>query len=143
VPPAKKRKESIRIIIPPVPPQLDAEFGAGPLESRRVQIGEALRASGLDEQATASVLAGVVRTLTEKTNETGNVDRLLVDVVKEVFRHLASPERSGPGDSSVFVQMIHNVPRPERPRRQLSQAPAAELDAHPELPIVDVALSPD
>jgi hypothetical protein len=98
-----------------------------PPQNRRVQIGEALREKGMDEHALAGALVGVVGTLTRNTDETGNVERLLVDVLKECSRHLTAPEQDPRDDSSVFVHMIHNVPRPQRLPKSVP-VPAAILD---------------
>jgi hypothetical protein len=89
----------------------------------RTQLGDAMRKRGLDEHAIAEGYVHVVQTLTARTDSTGNVDKLLVDVLKECSRHLAPPERTGPGDAPVFVQLIHNVPRPERSERALAPRP--------------------
>ena len=75
-----------------------------------------MRKYGLDEHTIAETYAGVVQTLRSK-NEGDGIEKLLVDVLKECTRVLEPPakstDRSG-GDTLVQVQLIHNVPRPER-----------------------------
>lgn len=81
-------------------------------------MGEALRRQGLDEHAVAGNWVDVVNKLTGDDPEGGSVEKLLVDVLKECSRQLETgwaqaPERSA--DAPVFVQLVHNVARPERP----------------------------
>jgi len=93
---------------------------------KRVAMGEALRREGLDERMVAETYAGVVATLKSKTDEDG-VQKLLVDILKECTRHLdpsRPTDRSGTGDTPVTVQLIHAVPRPERPPALPSRGPA-------------------
>ena len=56
---------------------------------------------------------GVVKKLEKKTSESDSVEKLLVDVLKECSRHLAS-DADANADAPVIVQLVHNVPRPER-----------------------------
>jgi hypothetical protein len=84
---------------------------------KRVRLGDALRQRGLDEHEVADNFVGVIEKLKEKTDKSGGVEKLLVDVLKECSRHLepARPaDRLGTGDVPVHVHMVHNVTRPER-----------------------------
>lgn len=85
---------------------------------KRVRIGEALRSEGLDEHAVAETYAQEVEKLKSKRKSDGGTEKLLFDIMKECSRHLESSrptERSGAGDTPVTVQLVHVVPRPERP----------------------------
>jgi hypothetical protein len=79
-------------------------------------LGEALRASGFDELALAGNYVHFVDALKEKSDETGSVEKLLVDVLKECATHLddAPPPRTGPSGTPVVVQLVHTVRRPNR-----------------------------
>jgi len=93
---------------------------------KRVAMGEALRREGLDERMVAETYASVVATLKDKSDKNGSVQKLLVDVLKEFARHLdpsRPTDRSGTGDTPVTVQLIHAVPRPERPPPPTGQGP--------------------
>jgi hypothetical protein len=83
-----------------------------------VRLGDALRECGLDEHSVADSYVGVIEKLKDKTDKSGGVEKLLVDVLKECSRHL-EPVRPtggpGPGDVPVHVHLVHNVSRPERP----------------------------
>ena len=88
-----------------------------------------MRRSGLDEYKVARTFAGVVDKLSDGTKDTGGVQKLLVDVLKECSRHLDPPqsERAAPA-APVHITMVHNVPRPFRtqpPPQQLNPAPSA------------------
>jgi hypothetical protein len=97
-------------------------------------IGEALREQGLDERAVAATFVHVLRKLTRKTDTTGSVEKLLVDVLKECSRHLGPSERAAATDSAVIVQLIHRVPRPERLNHS-DGPPSPEL--RPAMPATD------
>jgi hypothetical protein len=106
-----------------------------------------MRRSGLDEYKVARTFAGVVDKLSDGKNpkDTGGVQKLLVDVLKECSRHLDPPqsERAAPA-APVQITMVHNVPRPFRtqpPQQQLNAAslvdaaaPASEPAASPASP---------
>jgi hypothetical protein len=94
-----------------------------------------MRRSGLDEYKVARTFAGVVDKLSDGTKDTGGVQKLLVDVLKECSRHLDPPqsERAAPA-APLHITMVHNVPRPFRtqpPQQQPQQLNVA--------PLVDVA----
>jgi hypothetical protein len=102
-----------------------------------------MRRSGLDEYKVARTFAGVVDKLSEGNKDTGGVQKLLVDVLKECSRHLDPPqsERAAPA-APVHITMVHNVPRPVRtqtPPQQLNAAPSA---APPTEPVTQPAASP-
>ena len=83
-----------------------------------MRIGDALRREGLDEHAVAETYAQQVERLKNKGKSDGGTGKLLFDIMKECARHLESSrptERSGAGDTPVTVQLVHVVPRPERP----------------------------
>lgn len=83
-----------------------------------VRIGDALRREGVDERTIAETYAGEIVELKEKKRKDGGIKKLLFDMLKECSRHLESSrptERSGAGDTPVTVQLVHVVPRPERP----------------------------
>jgi hypothetical protein len=91
-----------------------------------------MRRSGLDEYKVARTFAGVVDKLSDGTKDTGGVQKLLVDVLKECSRHLDPPqsERAAPV-APVHITMVHNVPRPVRTQtppqqQQLNAAPVAD-----------------
>ena len=93
--------------------------------SPRIRIGDAMRRSGLDEYKVARTFAGVVDKLSDGNKDTGGVQKLLVDVLKECSRHLDPPqsERAAPA-APVHITMVHNVPRPVR-----TQTPPQQLNA--------------
>jgi hypothetical protein len=79
-------------------------------------MGEALRRQGLDEHALAGNWVHVVEQLKKGEAEAGNVEKLLVDVLKECSRQLeaeAEQASKGSGDAPP-VQLVHKVHRPER-----------------------------
>jgi len=102
----------------------------------RIRIGDAMRRSGLDEYKVARTFAGVVDKLSDGTKDTGGVQKLLVDVLKECSRHLDPPqsERTAPA-APVQITMVHNVPRPFRTQPP-QQQPQTQLNA---APLVDAA----
>ena len=78
-------------------------------------MGEALRKVGLDELEIAGNMSHVVGKLKEKTDSTGTVEKLLLDALKECMRNLDSPDASANKSATpVVVQLVHNVPRPQR-----------------------------
>jgi hypothetical protein len=98
-----------------------------------------MRRSGLDEYKVARTFAGVVDKLSDGNKDTGGVQKLLVDVLKECSRHLDPPqsERAAPAVPA-HITMLHLVPRPVRtqtPPQQLNPAPSAA-------PLTESAASP-
>jgi len=96
----------------------------------RVRIGEAMRRTGLDEYKVARTFAVVVDKLSGKNpKDSGGVQKLLVDVLKECSRHLDPPhsERDTPSVPS-RIMLIHHVPRPDR-----TPKPPPQLDAAPDV----------
>ena len=106
-----------------------------------------MRRSGLDEYKVARTFAGVVDKLSDGTKDTGGVQKLLVDVLKECSRHLDPPqsERATPA-APVQITMVHNVPRPFRtqapPQPQLNAAPLVDAAAPSAAPPTEPAASP-
>jgi hypothetical protein len=79
-------------------------------KKKRFAMGEALRASGVDERAVASAYARAIE-------QEGDVEKLLVEILKECARHLEPPGSLGQvsaDDGPAVVQLVHNVPRPAR-----------------------------
>jgi|ERR1700720_981862 len=113
----------------------------------RVRIGEAMRRTGLDEYKVARTFAVVVDKLSGKNpKDSGGVQKLLVDVLKECSRHLDPPhsERDAPSAPS-RIMLIHHVPRPDRTPKQppqLSPAPASDAIAQPDATSSDAAAPP-
>jgi hypothetical protein len=95
-----------------------------------------MRRTGLDEYKVARTLNGVVDKLSDgKTpKDTGGVQKLLVDVLKECSRHLDPPqsERAAPAVPA-HITMVHLVPRPVRTQTppQQQQLDAASTAAPP------------
>jgi hypothetical protein len=94
-----------------------------------------MRRSGLDEYKVARTFAGVVDKLSDGNKDTGGVQKLLVDVLKECSRHLDPPqsERAAPAVPA-HITMLHLVPRPVRtqtPPQQLNPAPSAAPASEP------------
>ena len=113
----------------------------------RVRIGEAMRRSGLDEYKVARTFAVVVDKLSGKNpKDSGGVQKLLVDVLKECSRHLDPPhsERDTPAAPS-RIMLIHHVPRPDRtpkPQPKLDAAPASDAVAQPDATSASDAAAP-
>jgi hypothetical protein len=106
-----------------------------------------MRRSGLDEYKVARTFAGVLDKLSDgkKAKDTGGVQKLLVDVLKECSRHLDPPqsERAAPAVPA-HITMLHLVPRPVRtqtpPQQQLNAAPGT--DATSAAPTTEPTASP-
>jgi hypothetical protein len=107
----------------------------------RIRIGDAMRRTGLDEYKVARTLNGVVDKLSDgkAPKDTGGVQELLVDVLKECSRHLDPPqsERAAPA-APAHITMVHFVPRPVRTQsqtppqqQQLGGTPEAAQPAEP------------
>ena len=83
--------------------------------SQRVTMKEAMREQGLDEQKVAATIAGTLDVLCNSVGDQG-ITKLLVDVLKDCARLLEPPkgEHGGLGEGPVTVELVHDVPRPER-----------------------------
>lgn len=87
---------------------------------KRVRIGEALRKIGFDEYAIAQRYADTVDRLKDKSDRSGNVEKLLIDVLKECSRLIepmrpeTASDRAGVRSAALHVHLVHNVPRPTR-----------------------------
>jgi hypothetical protein len=82
---------------------------------KRVRLGKALRMAGLDEHVVAKNYVNVVEKLAKKTAEENDIQKLLVDVLKECSRVLDQPDaQNQPADGPAPVQLIHNLARPDR-----------------------------
>jgi hypothetical protein len=81
------------------------------------RIGDALRQRGFDEHTIADHYVDVAHRLKGKSDTSGSVEKLLIDVLKECSKYLEprplerADERSG---TAVHVHLVHNVPRPAR-----------------------------
>ena len=102
-----------------------------------------MRRTGLDEYKVARTFAGVVDKLSDGTKDTGGVQKLLVDVLKECSRHLDPPQTERAASAApVHITMVHNVPRPVRtqtPPQQLNAAPLVDAAAPSATPATDAA----
>jgi hypothetical protein len=116
----------------------------------RIRIGDAMRRTGLDEYKVARTFAGVLDKLSDGNKDTGGVQKLLVDVLKECSRHLDPPqsERAAPA-APVHITMVHNVPRPfrtqtppQQSQQQLNAAPLVDPAAPSATPASEPAASP-
>lgn len=97
-----------------------------------MRFGEALRSLGMDEFALAHRMIGISNALADEKSQkgAGNREKLHLEVLKEFTKHLdpprpaggpgafgsgfGGPSFGGSGDPPVIVQLVHNVPRPER-----------------------------
>lgn len=77
-----------------------------------MRMGQALRREGIDEHTVAEAWAEVVDMLKGKTEENDDVEKLLVDVLKECSKHLEEDNKAA-GPPPVHVKLIHNVARPQ------------------------------
>ena len=83
---------------------------------KRIRIADALRKEGLGEREVARKLADVVTRLTPGHESMETNDKLLLDTLKECFRHLDDPAGPVVLGAPVSVNLVHNVPRPARTR---------------------------
>jgi hypothetical protein len=111
----------------------------GARRRKPVRIGEALRQRGFDEHTIADSYVDVAQRLKGKSDKTGGVEKLLVDVLKECSRHLEPPrppdragDRLGTANAPIHIHLIHSVTRPAR-------TPSDEFRA----PMLEAGLSPD
>ena len=110
---------------PPKSRQTESPPQPTPPEKKRrrkaMSIGQALRTHGLDEHKIADTYVHVVGKLTGGEETAGTVEKLLVDVLKECSKQIEMAQESQRGPAGpTIVQLVHNVPRPER-----TVAPAA------------------
>lgn len=99
-----------------------------------VRIGDALRQRGFDEDTIADHYVYVARRLKGKSDKSGGVEKLLVDVLKECSKFLepAKPpertgERLGASGAPIHVHLVHSVTRPARDARGEAPAPSGRL----------------
>jgi hypothetical protein len=118
----KKKKSTSSRESSAIPPELSRLFSDLKLRrdgppGPRIPIGEALRERGLDEYTIADTYVHVVGKLTAGKSDSGGVQKLLVDVLKECSRQIEAsqpPMRSANPDAPVIVQLVHTVTRPVR-----------------------------
>jgi len=79
--------------------------------AKKLWIGEAMRARGLDETKVAETYAAVLDTLIEK-KPSSTIEKLLVDVLKECTRLLEPP--TGEESKPARIRLVHKVARPKR-----------------------------
>ncbi len=82
----------------------------------RVSIGEALRQHGVDEHVVAENYVHVLGKLTAENPDSGGVQKLLVDLLKEFSRQIeaSQPPARASADAPVIVQLVHSIARPTR-----------------------------
>lgn len=104
---------------------------------KAVGIGRALRLRGFDEHAIADNYIEVTERLKGKSDKSGSVEKLLVDVLKECSKYI---EPARPADqlrqAPVHIHLVHNVTRPARivppaSAPVLDVAPSAETATNP------------
>jgi len=79
-----------------------------------MSVDEALRKEGMGEREYAASLGRFVAKVEGKDKQL----KLMLDGIKEWGRHFQAKRASDSSDSHdapVIVQLVHNVPRPERP----------------------------
>jgi hypothetical protein len=107
---AKATRRRVREPIPNMPVRKPSR------RKQKVTLREAMREQGLDEQKLAATIAGTLDRLCSGGPE-DSVSKCLVDVIKESVRVLDTPrnlDRTNYGDGAVTVELVHEVPRPER-----------------------------
>jgi hypothetical protein len=82
------------------------------LPQQVLKVAEALRVAGLDELK----FTNMFRRLIYRISKPNQSAKLLLDAIKEWGRHLAPAGTSdrAASDAPVPIQLIHNVPRPDR-----------------------------
>jgi hypothetical protein len=106
-----------------------------------VGIGKALRQRGFDEHTIADHYVDVTQRLKGKSDNSGSVEKLLVDVLKECSKYIEppkGPDRSGDraGNAPVHVHLVHNVTRPVRGERVIEPPSSIDVEAE-SLPAAD------
>jgi hypothetical protein len=127
-----------------VEPRHDESTAAGKRRKRRrkaVGIGKALRQRGFDEHTIADHYVDVTQRLKGKSDKSGSVEKLLVDVLKECSKYIepAKPaDRCGDraGNAPVHVHLVHNVMRPVRAERAIEPPSVIDVEAE-SLPVAD------
>jgi hypothetical protein len=83
------------------------------LPRSRIRLRSAMRRAGLDEWKVAWLLNYKIDRLAESTKSSDN--KLLLDYLKEAARHLdPASARATTGQDTSTIEMVHNVPRPNR-----------------------------
>jgi hypothetical protein len=96
------------------PPSATLTLPKRPRRRKRMSVDDALRKEGMGEREYAASLGRFVAKVEGKDKEL----KLMLDGIKEWGRHFQAKRASDSSDSSdgpVIVQLVHNVPRPERP----------------------------
>lgn len=112
----EKRDDQIQLLLHDVREETEFEEESAEIywrnqAARRLRIGEALRANGLDEKKVAQIYTGVLDALMTRKSSSA-VEKLLVDVLKECTRLLEPPQKSENRPSR--IRLVHRVPRPKR-----------------------------
>ncbi len=95
---------------------------------RRVKMGDAMRGLGLDELKLAETFSSLLDRVDKPKKE-----KMLLEVLRECGKLLEvypSASRSAGGSDPVPVQLVHSVPRPERP----AAATADQAPLQPDMP---------
>ncbi|MBZ5696797.1 MAG: hypothetical protein LAN36_15735 [Acidobacteriia bacterium] len=96
------------------PPSATLTLPKRPRRRKRMSVDEALRKEGMGEREYAASLGRFVAKVEGNNDEL----KLMLDGIKEWGRHFQEKRASDSSDSRdtpVIVQLVHNVPRPERP----------------------------
>ncbi|MFZ0213437.1 MAG: hypothetical protein WBE20_07200 [Candidatus Acidiferrales bacterium] len=84
----------------------------------RVRMRTALRATGLDEWKVAYTLNQKVDDLAKRKSKepagTAARNKLLLDYLKEVSRHLDPPSVRAAAEADAATEIVHDIPRPNR-----------------------------
>ena len=89
-----------------------AELLASEKPKRRLRMADAMRMEGVDE----CVVAKTYKSLLERTkeNDTAQGAKLLLETARDCVEILEPADESDEIPANAIVQLIHNVPRPER-----------------------------
>jgi hypothetical protein len=86
--------------------------------AKRIRIGDALREQGMDERAVAARLINIHESLRTGTGDVGTREKLQIDLLEKFTRQLDPPRAidrdDGDAGAPIIVQLVHNVPRPQR-----------------------------
>jgi hypothetical protein len=125
---------AFRSLRPPSPAQQQG------IAHPRLTMSEALRLMGVNEIVLAEHYADTLSKLSGKAEDRDGVAKLFIDFLKECTRHLDSPRSSSSApagaaaanETRVFVNLIHEVARPNRPTPASIATEAATAAAPPD-----------
>jgi hypothetical protein len=106
-------------------PQMSAVLSELPAQDkpkRRLKMSDALRIEGVDETAVAKTY----RALLGRTDSDASTQdaKLLLETARDCAELLDPPRGSDEIPANAVVQLIHNVPRPDREALPAEDAPA-------------------